>query len=342
MSNTPYTANRRNILKGFVAGGAGFLFGGTPVFAQSKSKLVFMEPYDLALEYVHEMNAVVGGHFEKEGLDVDIAAIRNTSAAIQQVVANQAVASRVGLLDVFRAQEAQEEPVFSVGTSFHRGIFSVVSRSKDPIKTPADFAGKTVGLASIGGGQENVLNLLLAEAGVPFDKVTRQAIGSNAGNVEVLKAGRVDAFLATVESAILLKRNNEPVEIWSASDYAPLPGGVILMTKKYAAENSETVVKFLRAMRNSALEVLSADPGEILDRMQAKYDIVANEDRGFRIEAIKAYNDMTAAYGEENVMRNVDDVVKKSAELASKADIVSVKDVAGTYTNEYIDAAIKS
>jgi hypothetical protein len=68
------------------------------------------------------------------------------------------------------------------------------------------------------------------------------------------------------------------------------------MTKKYAAENSETVVKFLRAMRNSALEVLSADPGEILDRMQAKYDIVANEDRG----------------------------------------------LAGTYTNEYIDAAIKS
>ena len=339
-NNSRMHVNRRTLLKGMAVAGGGFLCGSLPVFAQSKTKLVFMEPYDMAFEYIHEMNAVVGGHFAKEGLEVDIGSIRNTSAAIQQVVTNQAICARTGLLDVFRAQDAQSEPVYSVGTSLHKGIFYVVSRASDPILKPADFAGKTVGLASLGGGTENMLNLLLAGEDVPFDSVERQAIGSNAGNVEVLKQGRVDAFLATVETAILLRRNNEPVEIWAASDFAPLPGGVILMTKKYAGENSDTVIKFMRAMRNSALELLDMDPGAALDRITAKYDVVANEDREFRIEAIKAYNDMSVAQGRENVMRNVDAVMERSAELASKAGIVEVEDVSRTYTNEFIDAAI--
>lgn len=333
--------NRRTVLKGMVAGSAGFMFGSMPVFAQSPGKLVFMEPYDMALEYVHEMNAIVGGHFEKEGLTVEIASIRNTSAAIQQVVTEQAFVGRVGLLDVFKAAQAQSEPVHSVGTSLHHGIFNVISRAGDPILKPEDFKGKLVGLASIGGGQENMLNLLLAGAGVPFDSVTRQAIGSNAGNVEILKAGRVDAFLATVESALLLKRNNEPVEIWPASKYAPLPGGVLLMTKKFTAANGETVTKFLRAMRNSALEINAEDGGKILDRITPKFELSANPDRDFRIAAIKAYNEMSFVNGEENVMRNVPDVVKNAADLASKANIVTVTDVDSLYTNEFIDAAIK-
>lgn len=110
------------------------------------------------------------------------------------------------------------------------------------------------------------------------------------------------------------------------------------MTKEYAQANEETVVKFLRAMRNSALDILASDPAVILDRITAKYDFVANEDRDFRIAAIKAYNDMTVANGEANVMRNVEEVVAKSAELASRAGIVDLKDVKGTYTNQYIDA----
>ncbi|MCO5073047.1 MAG: ABC transporter substrate-binding protein [Rhizobiaceae bacterium] len=332
---------RRTMLQGMVASGAGLMFGSMPVFAQSPGKLIFMEPFDMALEYVHELNGVVGGHFEKEGLDIEIATIRGTPVAAQQVVTGSAFTARVGILDVFRAAAAQSEPVFSAGTSLHHGIFVVVSRSGDPVRTPDELKGKTVGLASLGGGMENVLNMMLAGAGVPTDSVNKQAIGSNAGNVEVLKAGRVDAFLATIETSILLKRANEPVEIWPASKYVPLPGGVMLMTRKFADANRETVVKFIRAMRNSALEVNSEDTGKILDRIVAKYDIVANEDRDFRIEAIKAYNEMAIVNGLDNVMRNVPEVMKLSAELTEKAKIVEVPNVEDLYSNEYFDEAVK-
>jgi len=332
---------RRNLLQGMVAGSAGFMFGSMPVFAQAPGKLVFMEPYDIALEYVHELNAIVGGHLAKEGIDVEIGTIRGTTPAVQQVITGSAFTGRVGLMDVFRAAAMQSEPVISAGTSLHHGVFMVVSRKGDPIMKPEDFKGKRVGLAALGGGMENVLNLMLAGANVPFDSVERQAIGSNAGNVEVLKLGRVDAYLATIETCILLERDNEPVEIWPASKFAPVPGGVLLMTRKFADANRDTVVKFIRAMRNSAIEVNSSDQGMILDRITAKFDIVANEDRDFRIASLKAYNDLAIVNGVDNIMRNVPEAIALSAELVTKAGIIEVKNVEELYTNEFFDEAVK-
>ncbi len=332
---------RRQFLKTAAAGGAFVAMGGMPVFAQSKTSLVFMEPFDLTLEYLQEMNAVVGGHFEKEGLDVSITNVRGTSVGIQQVIAGQAAFTRIGLLDLFKASGSQDTQLISVATSLQGGIFSLVSRSSDPINTPADLRGKTVGVASIGGGQENILNLMLAGADIPAEEVSRQAIGSNAGNVEVLKQGRVDAFISTVETALLLQMNNEPVEIWSTTQFAPLPGGVIAATEQFATENHDTVVKFVRAMRNSALEILSADPGEILDRVTPHFDIVVNEDRDFRLAAIEAYNELTLAQGEENVMRNVPSVFEESARLIEAAGIIEVEDPSSLYSNAFFDEAVE-
>jgi ABC-type nitrate/sulfonate/bicarbonate transport system substrate-binding protein len=337
--SAPFT--RRLFVKGAIAGSSLLFTSGIPVLAQSATKLVFMEPFDLALEYLQEMNAVAGGHFEKEGLEVEINNARGTAVGIQQVIAAQANVTRIGLLDLLKASASQETKLLSVATSLQGGIFNLVSRKADPIMSPADLRGKQVGVASMGGGQENILNLMLAGAGIPVEDVPRQAIGSNAGNVEILKQGRVDAFLATVETALLLQMNNEPVEVWSTSKYAPLPGGVIVTTEKFASENRETVVKFVRAMRNSALEIISADPAEILDRVTAKFEITANEDRNFRLEAIKKYNELTLEQGNENVMRNVPTVFEAAAKLVSAAGIAKIDDVSGLYSNAFVDEAVK-
>ncbi|GGA59939.1 hypothetical protein GCM10011385_12090 [Nitratireductor aestuarii] len=332
---------RRMLLKGAAAGGAYLAMGGLPVFAQSATKLVFMEPFDLTLEYLPEMNAVVGGHFEKEGLEVEITNVRGTAVGIQQVIAGQANFTRVGLLDLFKASASQDTKLVSVATSLQGGIFSLVSREGDPINSPEELRGKTVGVASLGGGQENILNLMLAGAGIPVADVPRQAIGSSAGNVEILKQGRVDAFIANIETALLLRMTNEPVKIWSTTQFAPLPGGVIGTTEKFATENHDTVVKFVRAMRNSALEIKAADPAEILDRVASKFDLTVTEDREFRLEAIKAYNELALAQGDENVMRNVPEVFEEAARLVGAADIMQIDDVSSLFSTAFYDEAVK-
>jgi NitT/TauT family transport system substrate-binding protein len=307
-----------------------------PANAQSPTKLVFMEPFDLAFEYSHELNAVVGGHFKAQGLDVEVTNVRGTSIAIQQVVANQAQVTRVGALDLMKAVASQGVPLVSVATSLQEGIFSLVSLKSAPIMTPADMKGKTIGVASMGGGQENTLDLLLATVGIPSADVPRQAIGSSAGNLEVLKQGRVNGFFATVETSLTFQRANEPVEIWSAAKFAPMPGGAIVMQKDFAAKNPAVVVKFLKAMKASAEELLTADPNMLVERIEKTYDISAEKDRAFRIEAVKAYNRMALSEGRENLLKNVPAVWRKAAELTNKAGIVKVPDADALYTNDYI------
>jgi NitT/TauT family transport system substrate-binding protein len=316
-------------------------FGIAPANADGPTKLVFMEPFDLAFEYSHELNAVVGGHFKAQGLDVEVTNVRGTSIAIQQVVAKQAQVTRVGALDLMKAVAAQGVPLVSVATSLQEGIFSLVSLKSAPIMAPADMKGKTIGVASMGGGQENTLDLLLATAGIPIADVPRQAIGSSAGNIEVLKQGRVNGFFATVETSLTFQRAKEPVEILSAAKFAPMPGGAIVMRKDFASESPAIAVKFLKAMKASAEELLTADPNMIVERIEKAYEISAEKDRGFRIEAVKAYNRMALSEGRDNLLKNVPAVWRKAAELTNKAGIVKVPDADALYTNEYILEAYK-
>jgi ABC-type nitrate/sulfonate/bicarbonate transport system substrate-binding protein len=249
--------------------------------------------------------------------------------------------TRVGALDLIKASAAQDVKLVSIATSLQEAIFSLVSLKSAPIMTPEDMRGKTIGVASMGGGQENTLDLILASAGVSPKDVPRQAIGSNAGNVELLKQGRVNGFFATVETSILLRRAGEPVEILGASKFAPMPGGVIVTTRDFVAKNPDTAVKFVRAMRNSAKEILVADPNTIVERIEKKYEISASKERAFRVEAVRAYNAMTTAQGEQNVMRNVPEVWQKAAELVTKAGIAKVADINTLYDNKYFDEATK-
>ena len=135
--------------------------------------------------------------------------------------------------------------------------------------------------------------------------------------------------------------NKEPIDVWSTSKFTPLPGGVIMMTSAFAEGNRPTVVKFLRAMRASALEVIDTDPAVILDRIVAKFDITTNDDRAFRLAAIRTYNELTLAQGRDNVMRNVPSVFEAAAKLVNDAGIVAVPNVAALYDNSFADEAFK-
>ncbi len=334
--------SRRSVIQGI---GAGTVLAMSPMqvaMAQGATKLTFFTAWSILLEQMHELNAIAGGYMEKEGLTIDMIPGKGTSLAIQQIVAEQAQVSRVGALDLIKASAAQETNLVSVGVSLQEGIFSVVSLDSNPVKSPMDMKGKQIGVASIGGGTENILNLMLASAGVAIDDVPRQAVGSSPGNVELLKQGRLDAFFTTVDGAMTLRKDGEPVMIWSADRYAPMPGGAIIMRRDYAEQNKDTVVAFMRAMYASADELLVADPFMIIDRVSKAFDIDAPDDPNFRVWALSIYNYMALAYGRSNLLRNVPSVWENAVNQIASAGIAKVDDPTSIYTNEYIDAAMKT
>jgi ABC-type nitrate/sulfonate/bicarbonate transport system substrate-binding protein len=334
--------SRRNVIQGI---GAGTVVAMAPMqvaLAQGKTTLTFFTAYEILLEQMHELNAIAGGHMAKEGLDIKMIPGKGTSLAIQQVVADKAQVSRVGALDLIKAAASQKVSLLSVGVSLQEGIFSVVSLNSNPVKSPKEMKGKRIGVASIGGGTENMLDLMLVSAGVKGADVTRQAVGSSPGNIELVKQGRLDAFFTTVDGAMTLRRNGEPALIWSADLYAPMPGGAIIMRREYAEKERSTVIAFMRAMYASAQELLVADPAMIIERVSKAFDISAPKDPEFRAHALTIYNYMALTYGRSNLLRNVPEVWKNAVQQISSAGLAKLDAPESIYSNEYIDAAIKS
>lgn len=340
MDNSFTRISRRSVLQGL---GVGTVLAAAPLrlgFAQGTSTMRFITAWEILLEQMHELNAIAGGHMADAGIEVEMTPGRGTSLAIQQVVADQADISRVGALDLIKASAAQDTELVSVGVSLQEGIFDVVSLADKPINNPQEMRGKVIGVASIGGGTENMLNLMLSNAGVPVEEVERQAVGSSPGNVELLKQGRLDAFMPTVEGSMVLRRADEPVHIWGADRFAPMPGGAIIVRRDFAEANGDTVAAFMKAMHASAQELLVADPNDIIERVEAQFEISANEDRDFRVQALTIYNYMALSQGRENLLRNVPQVWANAVEQVAKAGIAEVADPESLYTNEFIDAAM--
>lgn len=330
---------RRDILAASAQIAGVSLLAGLPAIAaaQPLAKHTLIEPFDMILEFAPELNADVGGHFRANGLDIEITNARGTSIALQQVLARQASFTKLGGLDLMKAVSAQSTPIVSFGVIEQAGLFSVVSLKSAPVRTPADMRGKTIGVASIGGGTENLLDLMLNSSGIPKAEVPRQAIGLSPSNVALLKQGRVAAFFATLEAVVALRRAGEPVEVVSVDTFAPIVGGAYVATRPFLDQNPQVAVQFLNAIRSSVDEILTADPNLILDRIEKKYELTGEKDRAYRIDALKSVMGLTTAHGKQNLLRNIPALWAKGADLVNKSGIAKIADPTTLYTNKFVE-----
>ncbi len=332
--------SRRDTLKGMAAGGAMVLGGiSAPALAQSRQKFVLAIGSQLGMEWVPEMNAVAGGHFEKQGLDVELANVPGTAVAIQQVLGGRAKFATAGSIDLIKAF-AKKQPVLSVGTISQGGIYTIASLKSAPILKPEDLRGKIFGVVSLGGSTENMLDLLLASAGIDPKEVERQAIGRSLGSIELVKQQRIHAFLSIPEIDVAIEMANEPLLTWNTDKYAPLPGQCYVATKESIAQDPALVEKFIKGMRGGVDDILASDPNKILDRVEKAFDIAGDKDRKARMASMKAYMDLVLTHGRENILVNVPSAWKKGVDLMAAAKLADVRaDIDSIYTNKYVGKA---
>ena len=160
------------------------------------------------------------------------------------------------------------------GEIYQRDIFHVISNEAKPIKTPADMAGKTIGVVSVGGATENILDMMLATSGVPTSSVKRESVGNAPAAFELINQGRIDAYIATNDTVSQLQVDKKPIFIWSTDTIAPCPGQVYITSRKAVAEKPETLARFVRAVHEALGAMIAAkDLQPILTSMTSKYEI---------------------------------------------------------------------
>lgn len=266
--------DRRDFLTGTAALGGLAFTGSRLAMAQALTPVKYLTPFGFLMGFVETMYADTGGFFKKHGLDVTIEGGKGSAMAVQQVTASNVLLSRTGGTDLIKAY-ARDTNLVAIADVYPKDIFYVISHKDKPIAKPEDMAGKTIGVVSVGGATENILDMMLAKVGVKKDDVKRETAGNAPTAFELVKAGRLAGYIATSDTVFQLNADKQPVLAWSCDDVAPSPGQVYMTSKKSLETNLDAIARFLRAVHETLGVVTSSkDMAGIIASMTAKYDVV--------------------------------------------------------------------
>jgi putative hydroxymethylpyrimidine transport system substrate-binding protein len=136
--------------------------------------------------------AQANGYFEDEGIDLKIQEPSSSADSAKLLAAGRTDFAIMDINDFGIARERGLDLV-AIAAIVQRPLASVIARDPNEIRTPADLAGKTIGVTGVP-SDDAVLDTVLRSGGVDPSDVHRVTIGFNA--VADLAAKRVDAATA--------------------------------------------------------------------------------------------------------------------------------------------------
>ncbi|CAN0495719.1 unnamed protein product, partial [Phaeothamnion confervicola] len=169
-------------------------------FAQSATKFRFMTPFGYSLAFAPVLYAKVGGFFAKQGLDAEIVGGKGAALAAQMTIAGQMEAARTGAGNFMVARVNNAAPLVSIATIAQVSPFFVLS-AKD--KGPADvaqFKGRRIGMASLGGSMEETLNLTMRRASIDPSSVEKVKVADSPASFALVEAGRIDGLMGNIST----------------------------------------------------------------------------------------------------------------------------------------------
>lgn len=304
------------------------------------SEITFVTPFGFLVGFAPVLVADASGSFDEHGLDVTIQGGQGSSQAVQQVVSDQAMLSRTGGIDLMKAVANESADIVAVATIAHQSPFNVISSPDAPIDTPDDMEGKTIGVVSPNGATENILDVMLSEAGVDPKSVKREVVGNAPGAYSLVQSGKVDAYIATISTVVSLRQAGEDVVAWNTDEVAPIPGQVYIAKKSSLDENADEIVAFLASV-NDTVQSISEEP----DGYEKAYEHLTE----FEIAGIENREESIAALEEEaklwpsldgELLTNDPDAWQTGADLMAKAGLIPDVDASQFYTNKYVEEAL--
>ncbi|MGH7091110.1 MAG: ABC transporter substrate-binding protein [Stellaceae bacterium] len=327
----------------FLAGAAAALALPGAAHAAAAEPVVFSTPFGFDPTFIDVMNAAAGGYFAKEGLAPKLVGPPGNAEAFQLVVAGKADFSYIASIDFIRAVAVRHAPFLAVACISQRVGFEIVSLKEKPVRSGADLKGKTVGVLSIGGLSELLIQVALAKAGLPKDAARVVVAGTSPGEVDLIRRGRLDCFICNYPIAVTLRRMKADVVYLPIDDILPAPGLLIFCTEDTAAKRSELVLKVLRAFKGSMLEILSAPLAPIFERAAKLYDIPRMNNVANLVAVQQQVNQhQWLVDGREKLLRSNPALWQSACNGLAAIDIAHVKDPEQLYTNRFVNEVMRS
>ena len=302
-------------------------------------QVTFLTIIPLNLGFITELVGTLNGHFKKEGLDVKIQSTRGSAQAIQSVLQGSALVTRAGAIESVIAISKQNAPLLDIGMQWHKSPLGFASAEAKPLRVPADWKGKKMGIPSEGGTSEWTLDLMLASAGVPLDSVERQVVGFSPGTFDLVKKGRIDGYVIGSTEIVRFASEVPDAVVIDPSKYVE-EGQCYLASKRAMAEKKDQLTAFMNATRAAADDVVADrdnDYKKIIELVRTKYDFPELKDDKIAQGVMKGQVDAWFVNGEENLMKTVPENWQKVYDQLVKVKLVpGGKDPKPWFTNELV------
>jgi ABC-type nitrate/sulfonate/bicarbonate transport systems, periplasmic components len=203
--------------------------------------------------------AQANGYFKDAGLDLTIQEPSSTADSAKLLEAGRADFAVMDINDFGIARERGLDLV-AIAAIVQRPLAAVIARDRNEIRTPADLAGKTIGVTGVP-SDDAVLDTVLRSGGVDPSSVHRVTIGFNA--VADLAAGKVDAATGFWNAeGVELQQRGIPIREFRVDDFgAPRYPELVVATR---ANSEQRASDFLDALQHG-YRILGKNPQSALD-----------------------------------------------------------------------------
>lgn len=186
------------------------------------------------------------GYFRDEGVDVTIQTYPFGKDCLAKVVTGEADIATVAEVPVMRALvEKRPVSVFATIQSTDKDV-AVIARTDSGIRTPADLAGKRIGLVA-GTNHEYYLGLILAINQIDPSAVTIVPVTMDNG-ADALISGRIDALSSWITARLIIRAAMPEKTVSFASEGIYTELWTLAIRSDALAERSEALRRLLRAL----------------------------------------------------------------------------------------------
>ena len=319
----------------FIAALMGILIsacGGAPAPAEPAELTHIRLPmgYIPNIQYAPYYVAVDKGYFAEAGIEIEFDYSFETDGVALVGAGNLPFAVVSG--EQVPLGRAQGLPIVYVAAWYKDYPVSVVAKTESGINSPADLAGKKVGLPGLFGANYIGFVALLHANDLSETDVTLDAIGFN--QVEALATDQEDAIVGyTANEPIQLAAQGYDVTELRVADYVSLASNGIITSEMQLEENPELVRDMVTAFLKG-VEYTAAHPDEAYQISTKYVENLAEADEAVQKEilsrSIADWQLEELGHSDPQAWENMNQL------LAEMGLIAEPLDISAAYSNEYL------
>jgi ABC-type nitrate/sulfonate/bicarbonate transport system substrate-binding protein len=234
------------------------------------------------------------GVFGRHGLDLAITYTLGSIMICESLLSGEQDLGALALDDVVYEVEKRNADLFAF-MGYNSGTIQLMARPG--IRSALDLAGKKLGVDDPNSGFAFVAHKILQGLGLKRDQYETVPSGGHNHRAKALREGKIDAAVIAPPFSVELTNLGFPTLGRTLDHLRRYQGSVGVTTRRWAANNADTLVAYIRAYRESlhwtldpanrgaAVAHLAKDFGLPLEIAASTYDVLADPREGLYRDA---------------------------------------------------------